>query len=68
MSSFFKKTKISSKYGYYGLGLFHKEILNGGRIDKNYVILSLEMIKDLFNNELFHPERASYLTACISSI
>lgn len=44
-SSFFKKTKNSSKYGYYGLDLIFKELQDEGAIAKNFLPLTFETIK-----------------------
>ena len=45
LSSFFKKTKNSSKYGYYGLDLFFKEIQEDGCLNKQNSLLAFDMIK-----------------------
>jgi hypothetical protein len=49
-SSFFKKNKASSKYGYYGLELFYKEMQDQGKINKNLIGLVLEMLRDFFSH------------------
>lgn len=68
LSTFFKRSKNSGKYGYYGLDLFFKEIQDDGAIIKANITLIFEMIKEMFGYELFHGERMNYISTCIGWI
>lgn len=51
LASFFKKTKNSGKYGYFGLDLFFKELQDDGCFSKQNCLLVFEMIKEIFSKK-----------------
>ena len=69
LSSLMGRKKNSSKYGYYGLNLFYKEILDkGGRIVPKNIALVITNIGLIFSNEAFQHERYAYLQLLMTNI
>lgn len=63
------RKKSSSKYGYYGLNLFWKEIQDrtGIILPKN-ITLVISNIGAIFSHDVFHHERFPYLQLCLQNI
>lgn len=47
-ATFFRKGKCSSKYGYYGLDLFLKEIQDDGQLTKSNVPIAIDAVRVFF--------------------
>ena len=62
------RKKSSSKYGYYGLNLFWKEIQDKGCINPNNIVLVITNIGIIFTHEIFQHERLTYLQNCLQNI
>jgi len=61
----FRRRKNSSKYGYYGLDLFFKEIQDDGSILPVNIPMIFDNVKEIFTVEIFQGERINYLTVCL---
>jgi hypothetical protein len=65
IATLLRRAKNSSKYGYYGLDLFFKEVQDDGAISPHNMPLVFETIKEFFTVETFQGERINYLNTCI---
>lgn len=63
------RKKNSSKFGYYGLDLLCREIMDGkGKVLPKHIAFAIANIGLIFEQDFFQHERMNYMQNCIANI